>query len=108
MATRTVYTHGHAESVFRSHRTRTAENSAGYLLPHLRSGMSLLDVGCGPGSITADLAARLAPGVVVGIDPAADVVESARAAAGAGPHAARIEVGDVLTWRPDVGTPDRF
>ena len=30
-----VYTHGHHESVLRSHRWRTAENSAGYLLPAL-------------------------------------------------------------------------
>ena len=30
------YTHGHPESVLRSHRWRTAENSCGYLLPHLR------------------------------------------------------------------------
>jgi ubiquinone/menaquinone biosynthesis C-methylase UbiE len=50
-----VYTHGHHESVLRSHRWRTAENSAGYLLPHLRPGQSLLDVGCGPGTITMDL-----------------------------------------------------
>ena len=33
-----VYTHGHHESVLRSHRWRTAENSAAYLLPHLRPG----------------------------------------------------------------------
>ena len=29
------YTHGHHESVLRSHRWRTAENSAGFLLPEL-------------------------------------------------------------------------
>ena len=40
-----AYTHGHHESVLRSHRWRTAENSAGYLLPHLRPGLSVLDVG---------------------------------------------------------------
>ena len=50
------YTHGHAESVLRSHRRRTATDSAGYLLPHLRSDDRLLDVGSGPGTITADLA----------------------------------------------------
>jgi SAM-dependent methyltransferase len=71
------YTHGHHESVLRSHRWRTAENSCAYLLPHLRPGMSLLDVGCGPGTITADLARRLG-GDVLGIDPAAAVIEEAR------------------------------
>ena len=54
------YLHGHAESVLRSHRTRTAENSAAYLLPHLRPEMSLLDIGSGPGTITVDLAHRVA------------------------------------------------
>ncbi|MEV4568833.1 methyltransferase domain-containing protein [Nonomuraea sp. NPDC049419] len=54
-----VYTHGHHESVLRSHRWRTAENSAAYLLPHLLPHMKLLDVGSGPGTITADLAGRV-------------------------------------------------
>jgi ubiquinone/menaquinone biosynthesis C-methylase UbiE len=56
VVTPAVYTHGHHESVLRSHRRRTAENSAAYLLPHLHRGMSLLDVGCGPGTITFGLA----------------------------------------------------
>src|ERR1041384_3403093 len=71
------YTHGHPEAVLRSHRWRTAENSAAYLLPRLRPGASLLDIGCGPGTITADFAARVAPGSVVGLDVSADVVAAA-------------------------------
>lgn len=74
-----TYTHGHAESVLRSHRWRTAENSAPHLLPHLRAGLDLLDVGCGPGTITADLAARVAPGRVVGMDRSPDVIAAAAA-----------------------------
>ena len=53
-----TYTHGHDESVLRSHRWRTLENSAAHLLPHLRPELSVLDVGSGPGTITADLASR--------------------------------------------------
>ena len=58
---RETYSHGHDESVLRSHRWRTAENSAGYLLPLLRPTDRLLDIGVGPGTITADLAGRLRP-----------------------------------------------
>jgi ubiquinone/menaquinone biosynthesis C-methylase UbiE len=72
-----VYTHGHHESVLRSHTWRTAENSAGYLLGELRPGLELLDVGCGPGTITLDLAERVAPGRVVGLDREKDIVEEA-------------------------------
>ena len=73
------YTHGHHESVLRSHSWRTAENSAGYLLASLKAGQDLLDVGCGPGTITMDLAERVAPGRVVGIDREAGVITRAEA-----------------------------
>jgi ubiquinone/menaquinone biosynthesis C-methylase UbiE len=76
-----IYTHGHHPSVLRSHRWRTAENSAAYLLPHLRPGTDLLDVGCGPGTITLDLAALVAPGRTRGVDAAAAVLEEARTGA---------------------------
>ena len=75
---RATYTHGHHESVLRSHRWRTVENSAAYLLPHLRPDMTLLDVGCGPGTITADLATRVAS--ITGIDQSASVIADAQAA----------------------------
>jgi ubiquinone/menaquinone biosynthesis C-methylase UbiE len=71
------YTHGHHESVLRSHLWRTAENSAGFLLPHLGDDFVVLDVGCGPGNITADLATRVPHGAVTGIDQSADVVARA-------------------------------
>ena len=73
-----MYTHGHHESVLRSHRWRTVENSAAYLLPHLKPGLQLLDVGCGPGSITANFAQRLGPGRACGIDASADIVDAAQ------------------------------
>ena len=55
-----TYTHGHHESVLRSHRWRTAENSAAHLVPYLRPDQHLLDLGAGPGTITLDLADRVA------------------------------------------------
>jgi ubiquinone/menaquinone biosynthesis C-methylase UbiE len=73
-----VYTHGHHESVLRSHRWRTAENSAAYLLPHLGPGMTVLDVGCGPGTITADLAALISPGRLTASEVSADALRLAR------------------------------
>jgi len=73
-----TYLHGHHDSVLRSHRWRTAENSAGYLLPRLARDARVLDVGCGPGTITADLAALVPAGEVTGIDAAADVLAQAR------------------------------
>ena len=64
-----------------AHARRTAERNATFLLPHLKSGQRLLDVGCGPGSITVGLARAVAPGEVVGIDINADVVAAATALA---------------------------
>lgn len=72
------YTHGHHESVLRSHRWRSAENSAAYLLASLRPGMRLLDVGCGPGTITVDLAGLVEPGTVTAIEPVPDALDLAR------------------------------
>jgi SAM-dependent methyltransferase len=75
-----VYTHGHHESVLRSHRWRTAENSAGHLLPLLRPGMRLLDVGCGPGTITMDLAELVGPeGRVTALERTDEALDLARA-----------------------------
>jgi SAM-dependent methyltransferase len=91
------YTHGHAESVLRSHRTRTAENSAAYLLPELRPGLSLLDVGSGPGTITADLAARVAPGRVTALETSAAALQHTRdEIASRGGSTVDFAVGDVL------------
>lgn len=71
------YVHGHHESVLRSHTWRTVENSAAYLVAHLAPGLDVLDVGCGPGTITVDLAARVAPGTVIGIDAVRSVLDQA-------------------------------
>jgi SAM-dependent methyltransferase len=73
-----TYLHGHHSSVLQSHQWRTAENSAGYLLPWLAEDARVLDVGCGPGTITVDLAARVPSGSVIGLDAADGVLATAR------------------------------
>lgn len=77
MVSRDRYVHGHHESVVRSHAVRTVEDSAAYLIPHLTAGMHVLDVGCGPGSISVDLAQRVFPGFVRGIDVKPAIVDRA-------------------------------
>jgi ubiquinone/menaquinone biosynthesis C-methylase UbiE len=89
------YTHGHHQVIVSSHARRTAANSAAFLLPHLRPGLRLLDVGCGPGSITVDLAALVAPGEVIGVDREPEVLAGARELAAArGLAACRFEPAD--------------
>jgi len=72
-----TYTHGHHESVLRSHRWRTVANSAAYVAERFVPGATVLDLGCGPGTITADIARRVAPARVVGLDASADILEQA-------------------------------
>ncbi|MEO7062101.1 MAG: methyltransferase domain-containing protein [Lapillicoccus sp.] len=98
-----TYSHGHHESVLRSHSWRTAANSAAYLVPHLGPGMRLLDVGCGPGTITLDLAQLVAPGQVVAIEPVPSPLEVARTiAAERGDTTTVFALGDVY----DLDFPD--
>ncbi|MEE2051965.1 methyltransferase domain-containing protein [Nocardiopsis tropica] len=92
----TRYTHGHHPAVTDSYRRRDAENSAAYALDRLAPGRSLLDVGCGPGSITVDLARRVAPGPVTAVDSSPEAVDLARAtAAAAGAENIGFRVADV-------------
>jgi ubiquinone/menaquinone biosynthesis C-methylase UbiE len=59
--------------------TRSATKQAAFVLPHVRPGLTVLDCGCGPGSITVGLAEIVAPGRVTGIDTDAAQIERARA-----------------------------
>lgn len=93
----TRYLHGHAAPVVAAHAARTIDNSAGYLAPHLQPGLRVLDVGCGPGSITLELAQRVAPSQVIGIDSSQSVIAQAQEAArGAGDKTTRFETADAM------------
>ncbi len=63
-----TYTHGHHETVLRSHSSRDISNSAQYLRPYLTETTRLLDVGAGPGSITIDFAGAVAHVTATEID----------------------------------------
>lgn len=91
-----AYTHGYHSSVLRSHNNRSVENSAGYLLNELASGASLLDVGSGAGTITADFAQRLAPGRVTALEASEQSLElTHRAVERRGLNNVDFVVGDV-------------
>ncbi|MFP6594673.1 MAG: class I SAM-dependent methyltransferase, partial [Dehalococcoidia bacterium] len=69
-------TAGHDEETKRF-RLRDADREAAFFLPFLKPGMTLLDAGCGPGSITYGLAMHAAPGEVTGIDLDSARIETA-------------------------------
>ena len=66
------YTPGHTATSVAFMAERRAETHAAFFLPHLATGMSLLDMGRGPGHITVGLAAAVAPGAVLGVDQSAE------------------------------------
>lgn len=92
-----MYTTGHHASVLASHSARSAANSCAYVLERLREGDSVLDIGCGPGSITLDLAEIVGPnGRVVGVDFAAGAISAAEeAAARRGDARTQFMLGDI-------------
>jgi ubiquinone/menaquinone biosynthesis C-methylase UbiE len=87
---------------------RTAQSHAAFLLPHLSPGMSVLDLGCGPGTITVGLAAAVAPGPVVGVDQGSQQLDEARAlAAGIGLPNLTFQAGSCYQIPVADGTVDR-
>lgn len=59
---------------------------------------SIVDLGCGPGNVTAILARRWPGAAVLGIDGSAPMLERARAAA----PTCRFAAGDFSTWAPEA------
>lgn len=76
-------------------KQRTLEHDSPGLLKYLHPGAQVLDVGCGPGSITVDVAKIVAPGAVVGIDVMeARVSSAAKLASDLGMNNVSFEVSD--------------
>ena len=73
-----VYTNGHHESVLQSHKWRTVENSAQFLVKYLKPDSFLLDAGCGPGNISAGVSELLPNGKVIGMDFSTAIIEQAK------------------------------
>lgn len=69
------YISAHNAASLSHYSTRTAQNSAAYLLPHIQPCSRILDVGCGPGSITLGFAALVPEGSVVGLDTSEELMK---------------------------------
>ena len=90
------YTCGFSEPMLRLLRGHTVKSHASHLLPYLEPGQRVLDVGCGPGTISVGLARAIEPGELHGVDIKQAQIDLARSVADAGKHAnATFHVGDV-------------
>ena len=73
------YSKGYKKSVSDTHAIRTVENSVKFITNVLEPDFKVLDVGCGPGSITIDLAKNYLTkgGSVIGVEPTEDIINAA-------------------------------
>lgn len=65
---REEYTMGYGPAAVALMGARSAPGHAAFFVPHLTSGMKLLDCGCGPGTVTLGFAEIIAPGTAIGTD----------------------------------------
>jgi ubiquinone/menaquinone biosynthesis C-methylase UbiE len=86
---------GHTKTTTASHASRTIHTDASFLLPHIQPHHHILDIGCGPGTITAGFLALVPQGSVVGIDLTLTVLKQAWA-----------NTQDIVKRSPDVPRGD--
>lgn len=96
------YARGHSDYTIATHLRRRAEVDAAFLVPHIKTTDRILDVGCGPGTITTSLAKYASQGTTVGVDISADVLQKAKVLAAEanvpteGPGSVVFEEGNVV------------
>jgi ubiquinone/menaquinone biosynthesis C-methylase UbiE len=73
------YTPGHSQNAVDFMSKRSLQSHGQFFARYLESGLSVLDCGCGPGTVTLDIAEAVAPGRVVGLDIASSQTERADA-----------------------------
>lgn len=71
------YTQGYSKATVASHASRTVQSDASFLLPYIKPTDQMLDVGCGPGTITVGFAGLVPRGLVYGIDISDQVLDQA-------------------------------
>ncbi|KAI1150085.1 S-adenosyl-L-methionine-dependent methyltransferase [Nemania diffusa] len=100
------YKQGYSNYTTATHETRKADTNAAFLIPHIKETDHILDVGCGPGTITTGFAKYAHQGVIIGLDMSMDVLDRARQLAAEaavpteGPGSVRFEQGNVLEKLP--------
>ncbi|KAI0423412.1 S-adenosyl-L-methionine-dependent methyltransferase [Xylaria sp. FL1042] len=100
------YKQGYSDYTTATHEKRTAESNAAFLIPHIKKTDHILDVGCGPGTITTGFAKYASEGTVIGLDMSTEVLEKAKRLASdaavptEGPGSVRFVQGDVFEGLP--------
>jgi len=101
------YSAGYGPLVIKALSERVLSQEAAFFIPHLESGMTLLDCGCGPGVMSVELAEIVSPAEVVGIDRQGEQLDVGRAQAReAGVENIRFEVGDIYELPFEDGSFD--
>ncbi len=101
-----TYTQGYSDCTLATHLRRVADSDAAFLLPHIKKTDRILDVGCGPGTITTGFAKYASEGSIVGVDISPDVLKKATALAAEagipteGPGSVVFEQGNILARLP--------
>jgi len=72
------YTMGHTKTTTASHAARTIHSDAAFVLPHIQPHYRILDIGCGPGTITAGFLELVPHGSVTGVDLGNAILDQAR------------------------------